>query len=441
MLSRTLPGGRTVALGYDGAGLGARITPPGRPAHELDVHEAGRDHDLHGARRGRDDARLRRRRQADRASTGPAPATPTLSPTTAARGCSRWSRPGAARPSTTTTWATSRAQADHGAGPDGRQHLRRSAAAEGDVQRRRRAARSRAPTTTSCGSRRRPSGRHSAAYATTTPTGCRSRPASCRRRARRTGCVTGTTLDAITSAPGQRRVRRADRAVSFTGPAGFASGRESIERDAAARVTSETAGGVTTTYGRDDGGRLTRATRDGADVTYTYDANGNRLTRTEAGRPCGVYDEQDRLRTWGTTTYTTRTPGELSRKVVTAPETTTYDYDARGNLRKAVLPNGTEMTYTADGLDRRTAVRTQRHRDRALRLRRGDRAVGRGGGERHRAHALRLRLAHQRARVHGARRSALPLRARHRAAACARCVERRRPAWSSSGSTTTSSAA
>ena len=71
----------------------------------------------------------------------------------------------------------------------------------------------------------------------------------------------------------------------------------------------------------------------------------------------GVYDEQDRLRQWGTTTYDYQDSGELARKVVGGAATTTYDYDSRGNLRKAVLPDGTQMTYTADGLDRRTAVR------------------------------------------------------------------------------------
>ena len=141
---------------------------------------------------------------------------------------------------------------------------------------------------------------------------------------------------------------------AFKDPDGNPLWTENLTRDRQSRITTETSGGHTTTYDRDASGRLTSATRDGGTpVTYDYDANGN-ITATRG--LTATYDGQDRLLTWGTTQYTYLASGERRSKTSGA-DTTTYDYDAAGNLRAATLPTGTKLTYSVDGQGRRVAVR------------------------------------------------------------------------------------
>ena len=131
-------------------------------------------------------------------------------------------------------------------------------------------------------------------------------------------------------------------------------------RDDLGRIVTktETIDGVTTTYGYtyDLAGRLTDVTRDAVAVAqYTYDANGNRLSHaTPTTSVTGTYDDQDRLLSYGTASYTYADSGELETKVDGATsETTSYEYDALGNLRTVVLPNGTVIEYLVDGENRR----------------------------------------------------------------------------------------
>jgi RHS repeat-associated protein len=68
----------------------------------------------------------------------------------------------------------------------------------------------------------------------------------------------------------------------------------------------------------------------------------------------GTYDDQDRLLTHGTASYTYKDSGELETKVDSATgATTSYDYDALGNLHMIVLPGGTTIEYVVDGEQRR----------------------------------------------------------------------------------------
>ncbi len=90
---------------------------------------------------------------------------------------------------------------------------------------------------------------------------------------------------------------------------------------------------------------LTQVWRDGILISqYNYDSNGNR-----AG---GTYDNQDRLLTFGSATYTYTANGELLTK--TDPSgTTTYNYDVLGNLVSVTLPSGNVIEYIYDGQNRR----------------------------------------------------------------------------------------
>lgn len=135
---------------------------------------------------------------------------------------------------------------------------------------------------------------------------------------------------------------------------------EYLERDHLGRITRKREsidGGtaVDTYYRYDAAGRLWRvcatSSCSASDPEYTYDANGNRLSAPNlTGTP--IYDDQDRLIEYGSTTYTYTANGDLASKT-DAEGTTTYVYDALGNLRLVMLPVGTEIEYLIDGRNRR----------------------------------------------------------------------------------------
>ncbi|HEY5957889.1 MAG TPA: RHS repeat-associated core domain-containing protein [Polyangiaceae bacterium] len=133
-------------------------------------------------------------------------------------------------------------------------------------------------------------------------------------------------------------------------------------RDALGRVVqkTETLQGATHTfnYAYNTDGRLTEVRRDGTlTELYDYDPNGNRTSATVDGTSVAAsYDDQDRLLTYGSTTYTYTANGELHTKTNTEG-TTTYTYDAMGSLIAVQLPDGRLIEYVTDGQNRRIAKR------------------------------------------------------------------------------------
>ena len=133
---------------------------------------------------------------------------------------------------------------------------------------------------------------------------------------------------------------------------------ESVVRDAVGRITQKTEDVQGTThvwgYTYDSSGRLTNVTKDSTSVaTYGYDGDDNRTTFTNPGGTVHpTYDAQDRLLTYGSTSYTYTDNGELATKTDGAG-TTTYTYDALGNLIEVVLPSAEDITYVVDGENRR----------------------------------------------------------------------------------------
>jgi RHS repeat-associated protein len=129
-------------------------------------------------------------------------------------------------------------------------------------------------------------------------------------------------------------------------------------RDALGRIVTrvETSAGVTATWGYvyDLRGRLQEVFKNGASVEqFVYDPNSNRTSRiTPAETWAGVYDDQDRLLSYGPYTYTYTANGELRTKTI-GGQTTTYTYDVGGNLVRVDLPGGTVIEYLIDGQDRR----------------------------------------------------------------------------------------
>jgi RHS repeat-associated protein len=136
----------------------------------------------------------------------------------------------------------------------------------------------------------------------------------------------------------------------------------SYVRDALGRIQqkTETIQGTTTVtqYGYDQVGRLVTVTENGVMVRqYTYDDNGNRTRFDDVehgtGRS-GTYDAQDRLLSYGPLSYTYTRDGALHTKTDSSNgQTTTYTYDALGNLTHVDLPDGRAIDYVIDGMGRR----------------------------------------------------------------------------------------
>lgn len=117
--------------------------------------------------------------------------------------------------------------------------------------------------------------------------------------------------------------------------------------------------GVTTDFAYDDVGQLTSLTHAAAgsviDVqSYTYEAAGNRRGRNSqiaallATEPSlRSYDDANRLLTDGTSTYTYDANGNLASK--TGPEdTTTYTWDAQNQLQTIASPDGATVEFLYD---------------------------------------------------------------------------------------------
>jgi YD repeat-containing protein len=139
-------------------------------------------------------------------------------------------------------------------------------------------------------------------------------------------------------------------------------GAGAAARDALGRIVQKTEviGGITKVYGYtyDHLRRLTDVTLDGSTIEhFDYDANGNRTLGFNAAAGttyAGVYDDQDRLLSYGPFDYTYTANGELETKTTPATsEQWIFDYDALGNLLTVGLPNGDLIDYLVDGMGRR----------------------------------------------------------------------------------------
>ena len=131
-----------------------------------------------------------------------------------------------------------------------------------------------------------------------------------------------------------------------------------VTRDNMGRITSrvETIDGGTDTWGYSyyPAGQLHQVTLNGPVVaTYGYDTNDNRTSlTTTSGTVAGTYDVQDRVQQYAGVTYTFSDNGDLVSKT-DGVDTTTYAYDAQGNLLNVTLPDATVIAYVTDGADRR----------------------------------------------------------------------------------------
>ncbi|MEK2644828.1 RHS repeat domain-containing protein [Bdellovibrio sp. BCCA] len=137
-----------------------------------------------------------------------------------------------------------------------------------------------------------------------------------------------------------------------------------LARDASGRINgkTQTMNGTTDAYDYtfDVTGRLTETKKNTATVaTYNYDSNSNRNGGTIGAQPTSAtYDDQDRLLTYNTLSFTYNANGDLASKTNnTLSQTTQYTYDVFGNLKQVQLPSGTVITYEVDALNRRIGKR------------------------------------------------------------------------------------
>ena len=168
------------------------------------------------------------------------------------------------------------------------------------------------------------------------------------------GLLTGTTLGSVAdSLTHSARAEASNYSASYVASAIY---NAAYSRDSLGRITQkiETVGGAATTYGYsyDTAGRLSAVSKDAvAASSYTYDSNGNRTARTGPALTAS-YDAQDRLTSYGGTTYSYTANGELLSKANGA-QTTAYQYDVLGNLLKVTLPSANVIDYLIDGQNRR----------------------------------------------------------------------------------------
>lgn len=133
---------------------------------------------------------------------------------------------------------------------------------------------------------------------------------------------------------------------------------EITETDKLGRIVErrETVDGVASTYrySYDSRGQLVQVDKDGMTyAVYGYDANGNRVSYSgEQGVVSAEYDDQDRLITYGSTSYTYSDDGNVTSKT-DGSGTTTYQYDLFGNLKSVQLAGGTTVEYLVDASNRR----------------------------------------------------------------------------------------
>jgi len=117
-----------------------------------------------------------------------------------------------------------------------------------------------------------------------------------------------------------------------------------------------TAASTDIVYGYDERGRLETVDAGANSESFTYDTNGNRTSYTGPSGAIAsgsiVYDNQDRLTSYGSTTFTYGKNGEVRTKLV-GGVTTTYTYDALGNLTKVQRTGLQDINYVVDGIGRR----------------------------------------------------------------------------------------
>ncbi len=123
------------------------------------------------------------------------------------------------------------------------------------------------------------------------------------------------------------------------------------------RIVRKIDNGTVFDYGYDLKGQLSTVSKNGSSVgQYQYDDNGNRLQATVRGVSfSATYDNQDRILSYGTKSYTYNDAGDLTSETDSSTgKVKVYNYDLFSNLRSATV-DGKSIQYLVDARDRRVA--------------------------------------------------------------------------------------
>lgn len=173
-----------------------------------------------------------------------------------------------------------------------------------------------------------------------------------------TGFVTATTLEDVSDTYAYNDFGGlTEYGSAFGGTEFYAAAytRDDLGRVAQKEESRHAAATDTFVYSYDDNGRLAGVSKNGPSThTFGYDLNDNRISYTGPGGASvsATYDDQDRLLSYGSTTFTYRADGSLASKTDGA-DTTVYSYDELGNLVAVTLPDDTDIAYLIDGRNRR----------------------------------------------------------------------------------------
>lgn len=136
--------------------------------------------------------------------------------------------------------------------------------------------------------------------------------------------------------------------------------QEDLIRDNLGRISARTEkyGNISNTYAYtfDATGRLTDVKLNGVVVNhFLYDANSNRTSQVISGvTTSATYDGQDKLLTFGSSSFGYNLNGEMISKNSTSPTSAqSYTFDSYGNLKAVNLPTNLKISYKLDAKGRR----------------------------------------------------------------------------------------
>lgn len=177
------------------------------------------------------------------------------------------------------------------------------------------------------------------------------------RRHEGNGLVVGSTIENVSDSFAYNEFGEIERYAATVG--GVEKCALEYVRDDLGRVSEVTEAVLGTTtikeYSYDAAGRLEEVTTNGTSTTtYTYDDNGNRVGRLGplGDLATGIYNDRDQLLSYGDWEYGYAEDGDLASKTRDGA-TTTFSYDAFGNLRGVALSDGTLIDYAIDPQNRR----------------------------------------------------------------------------------------